>query len=330
MKAPTIGVITRNWRMKLAALALAVLIWAVVSAEQVTTQWIPVRVDPAVRDPEFVLTGSAEPAEVRVQFVGPGRELWELALDRPQLVLPLREIGERRTFALDPQMVRIPQGLNVLARDVRPSVVTVGLERLASRNVPVHARMGRRLLERFVVDDLVVLPAEVRVTGPADRVGALEFLTTRTIEFLAEDSTFTRQVQLDTSALAGLSFSRARVSVSGRVDRRAVRALSPVTVYVPDGLVADPVQVQVRLQGAQRVLAPLSADRIRAVVVRDSLPAAIPPGGVDAPLLLEGVPESVTATPAPARVRVYDEDTRRAPPPVPDPASPDPGAGEDA
>ncbi|HLM66524.1 MAG TPA: hypothetical protein VK358_03310, partial [Longimicrobium sp.] len=75
--------LTYNWRLKLSALGLAVLIWALVSSEQVTSQWIPVRVDPVVRDPRFVISEAPEPQEVRVQFTGPGRELWELAIDRP-------------------------------------------------------------------------------------------------------------------------------------------------------------------------------------------------------------------------------------------------------
>ncbi|HEX8393668.1 MAG TPA: hypothetical protein VF665_15085, partial [Longimicrobium sp.] len=246
MRRVTLRTLTRNWPLKLAAFALSVLVWAVVSAEQVTTQWIPVRVDPVVRDPQFVISGPPEPQEVRVQFTGPGRELWELAIDRPALVLPIRQVGEGRTFALDPAMVRIPQGLSVNARDVRPAVVALGLQRLASRLVPIHATISGRSLRRYVVgDSLSIFPAEVRVTGGADQVNALTVLNTLPFEIVPDDSTFSREIALDTAALGGLSVSRARVRVSGRVDRRATRAVSPVTVYVPDGLVAVPGQVEV-------------------------------------------------------------------------------------
>ncbi|MBB4638055.1 YbbR-like domain-containing protein [Longimicrobium terrae] len=307
MRRVTLRSLTRNWPLKLAALALSVLVWAVVSAEQVTTQWIPVRVDPVVRDPQFVLTGSPEPQEVRVQFTGPGRELWELALDRPVLVLPIRQVGEGRTFALDPAMVRIPQGLSVNARDVRPSVIALGLQRLASRVVPIHARISGRSLQRYVIgDSLTIIPAEVRVTGRADQVAALNVLSTIAFEIVPDDSTFTREIALDTAALDGLSLSRARVRVSGTVDRRATRAVSPVTVYVPDGLVAAPAQVEVRLSGAERALAGVDPARLRAVVVRDSLPAVIPPGGVEARLLIEGAPAGAAVTANPARVRVFE------------------------
>ncbi|HEX2076206.1 MAG TPA: hypothetical protein VHG08_00805 [Longimicrobium sp.] len=301
----SLGIITYNWRLKLAALGLAVLIWAAVSAEQVTSQWVPVRVDPVVRDPEYVLTGAPDPAEVRVRFSGPGRELWELALDRPTLVLPLSDIGNRRAFALDASMLRIPAGLSVNVQDIRPAVVRVEVERLASRMVPVRARIGGRSAQRYVVDDaLEVLPAEVRVTGPAGRVAALDSVATRALEIVPDDSTFTHDVLLDTAGMEGLSFSRTQVRVSGGVDVRAERPLGTVAVSVPDGLAAEPAQVQVTVAGAERAVGRVFPAQVRAYVPRDSLPATVPPQGVEAPLVLEGVPPSATARANPPRVRV--------------------------
>ena len=321
MKRSLARTLTYNWRLKLAALALAVLIWAVVSAEQVTSQWIPVRVDPVVRDPEFVVTSPAEPAMVSVQVTGPGRELWELAINRPTLVLSVRDVGERRTFGLDPSMVRIPQGLAVRVSDVRPSVVTLGLERLASRMVPVRARIAGRSTQRYVIgEDLVILPAEVRVTGPADRIAALEALPTRGFDVVPDDSTFSHEVVLDTAALDGLSFARTRVRVSGTVDRRVARTVGPVAVSAPDGLQAQPAEVMVRLAGPERVVRRLLPASLRAVVARDSLPPTLPPAGADARVLVEGVPASVSAIAVPARVRVLPSGEAPSPPPAAGPA----------
>lgn len=313
--------LTYNWRLKLSALGLAVLIWAAVSAEQVTTQWIPVRVDPVVRDPEYVLTGPPEPAEVRVRFSGPGRELWELALDRPSIVLPLRDVGNRRAFALDASMLRVPAGLSVNVQDIRPAVVRVDLERLASRMVRVQPRITSRSMQRYVVDeDLEILPAEVRVTGPADRVAALQAVPTRGFDIVPGDSTFSHEVALDTAGMDGLSFSRARVRVSGEVDVRRERPIR-VPLSVPDGMTATPAQVTVTVGGAQRALDRLTLGGVRASVPRDSIPATLPPEGVDAPVAVSGVPAGISARVNPARVRVVPEGA--APPAEPPPVQTD-------
>lgn len=311
--------LTYNWRLKLAALALAVLVWAAVSAEQETSQWIPIRVDAVVQDPEYVLSGAPDPAEVRVRFSGPGRELWELALDRPPLVLRLRDVGDRRAFALDGTMIRIPPGLQV--QDIRPAVVRVDLERLTSRVVPVRARLTARSAQRYTVGgDLEVLPAEVRVTGPADRLAALDSVNTRRFDIVPDDSTFSQEVLLETEGMEGLSFSRSRVRVSGPVDVRGERPLGPVSVSVPDGLAAAPAQVEVSVSGARRVLDRVFPGGVRVVVPRDSLPAAMPPRGVDVPLVVEGLPPGVAARANPARVRVMP----RIPTPPPTDSAPAP------
>jgi hypothetical protein len=119
---------TAHWKLKLAALALAVLLWVVFSAEQVTTQWIPVRVEAVLRDTGYVLTGEPDPRVVRVRFRGPGRELWELALRPPLLVLPVRDPGAARSFVVEPSMVDVPERFRVVASDVRPAVVRLGLQ----------------------------------------------------------------------------------------------------------------------------------------------------------------------------------------------------------
>jgi len=103
--------VANNWRLKLASLALAVLLWALVRAEQRTEQWVTVRVEPHILDPGFTLTGRSEPRLVQVRFAGRWRELGELAIERPVLFLHVRNIGRERTFALDPSMVRLPDHL---------------------------------------------------------------------------------------------------------------------------------------------------------------------------------------------------------------------------
>jgi len=121
-----------HWKLKLAALALSILLWVVFTAEQITSQWIPVRVEPVVRDPAWALAGPPEPARVRVRFRGPGREIWELALRPPTLVLPVRDVGAARNFAVEASMVEMSERFRVVATDVRPGVIRLDLQPASS------------------------------------------------------------------------------------------------------------------------------------------------------------------------------------------------------
>lgn len=316
---PSLGWITDHWRLKLAAFGMALLLWAVVSAEQETAQWLPARVQVEERDAQYVLEGVPEPAEVRVRVTGPGRQLWSLAFDRPVVQLVIPYVGDRRSFAIDPSMVRLPSGsAGVRVLDVSPAVVRLRFQRLSTRDLPVRAQVGAQSGRRFVVDSLVILPAAVRVTGPASRLVGLDAVVTRAFEIVPDDDgSFGRVVELDTSDLDGLVLSAGEVRVEGRVDRRVERLFSAVPLPAPAGATATPAEVDVVVQGAERLVRGLAPTGVSVRVPADSVPAALPPDGVDLPLAVDGLPPGVTARTVPVRVRVLPA----AAPPAPDSAA---------
>lgn len=316
--------VARNWQLKLAALALAILLWVVVSAEQVTTQWIPVPVRVSSDAPGRVVTGGPVPEQVEVRFAGPGRELWELALERPVLVLPVDRVeADEQVFELEPRMVSIPNGLSaVSARDVRPGSVRVMTQRLVTREVPVRLRLARRSRDRYVVLDTPrVTPATVRVTGPADRVARLDAVVTEPLEIGAADSVFRLAVPLDGDSLGGVRASVRSVEVSARVDRVVERIFPDVPVARLVGAGVAPERVDVRVQGPSRRVRALDAASLRVTVGVDSLPDVLPPGGAPAPLRVGGVPAGLSARAVPSLVRVSPAAAPAAPVgPAPDSA----------
>jgi hypothetical protein len=327
--------LTNRWKLKLTALALAILLWVVVSAEQVTTQWISVRVDPVVSDPGYVLVDGPDPAIVQVRFRGPGRELWELALDQPSLVLPVRSVGNARNFALDPAMVRYPEGVRgVEASDVRPALVRLDLQRQVARTVPVSPRMGPGSAERFVLDGPVrVSPATVQVVGPQGAVDAIDSVRTAAFELAPGDSVFSHRVRIDTAGLRGISVSAHEVEVGGRVDRRVDRAFAVMPLEVPAGYTAAPGQVEGHVTGRNRAVGGLTPNDVRAVVPADSIPRDLPPGGAVVRVRIEGVPEGAAGHAVPPRVRVIravdsasvaSRDAGAAVPPAAAPSTPRP------
>ncbi len=294
-----------NWKLKLTALGLAVLLWAVVSAEQVTARWLPVPVEAVIRAPGLVQVGGPRPAEVRVRFVGPGRELWELALERPTLVLTVREAAEGGTYVLEPQMVRVPRGLVVTAEDVRPATVRLDLQRLGTRELPVRVRLDRGTTGRWVLADSVVVdPALVRVTGPMEELDRLEAVYTRPLALTSGDTAFDRRLALDTVGLRGAAPDVDQVRVTGRAERRVERAIAAVRVALPPSLAAAPPAVTVTLRGPEAAVVGIDAASLLVVPAAGADLRAVPPGGVEVPLAVAGLPPGVSAEVSPGRVRV--------------------------
>lgn len=322
MKGPKrLRSLAANWKLKLSAFALALLLWIFVSADKVTTAWIWTPLEVQLRDADWELVGESVPADVQVRFSGPGRELWDLALEQPRLILRIPSVeAQTQIYAIDPSMVTIPGGLGgVRALDVRPGSVRLRFDRLASKEVPVRVAIGRGPRASYLLrDSLFIEPATVRVSGPAQAVARVEAVITRPIDLSGSDSAFTIRVKLDATQAPGVRFSSDEVAVSGTLDRVIDRVLPSVALTAPFGLRIEPASVEVRLRGTVRSLQAVDPAEISVSFALDSLPEPLPADGLVVPLRSHGVPQAVSAVIVPATARLFPAaDTSAALPAAP-------------
>lgn len=301
-----LGIIVQNWQLKLAAFALAVLLWITVSADQIAVRWLPVPVEVDVRDAEHALVRGPTPEEVEVRFSGPGRELWELAISRPPVRLVVRDASEGvQEFTLEPGQVQIPRGRLITAVDVRPATVQLAFQRLASAQVPVQLQVGDGLgPELTLVDSVRVEPARIRVSGSAARVNAVDAVVTRPVDLPDDVGAFERRVALDTTGMSELRFSTTEVVISGQIDRAVERVIAGVPVRAPPGTLAIPSSVDLTVRGPESMVGALNPEALRVVVPAELVPARIPPLGTEVPVRVEGHPTRAEAVPEPRTVRL--------------------------
>lgn len=302
---PTLRSLLVNWKLKIAALSLAIFLWVTVTAEQPASRWISVPVEVALREMDYVLVDGPLPAMVEVRFVGAGRELLELALDRPALVLPVREVDSRgQIYLLEPGMVQRPPGIAAVAQDVRPSTVRLVFAPVASRDVPVRVRTVVAEGDALVWSDSArVEPSAVRLTGPSARLRTIRVIDTQPIRLSEPDASFRRAVGLDTAGL-GVDVYPARVEVTGRVDRLESRSFAALPIAAPPGWQVLPERADVRLEGSAEQLAPIRPEQLRIGIVEDSVPAGVPPADATFPLQAAGIPAGVRLIMVPTRVRL--------------------------
>lgn len=227
--------IVHNWALKLTAFALSLALWFAVRAETTTrTSIANVRVEVELAAEGWVLDGPPSPDSVTVEFEGPVRELISLGIDPPRVVVPVEAVEESTlALPLDFRLLRYAGARPDATRpvDIRPSTVTLRLDRIVTRLVPVAVPLvgtlpdGLRLLRPPTVD-----PASVQVSGPARRVNAIDSIRVVPIDLgaLAEDAVV--EAPLDTTALSpvGIAPSSVRVRLAIGVDRpRAERASRP-------------------------------------------------------------------------------------------------------
>jgi YbbR domain-containing protein len=219
--ARVIRFFTESWALKLAAVALAILMWMAVRAnepERASYQGIPVQVD--LRDPDWQLAGPPEPATVDVTVLGPTGELLTLANDLPQIVLVVEGVNDAVESHVVPiQWVQLPSGIrDARVLDVRPDTIQLRYERLVSESLPVSVRVTGSLPEGFTLARPVsTSPTLVEARGPAGRIQELDSIPLMPVDVSGLRSTTNVPTSVDTTALTGVAVSPPEVNVILRV-----------------------------------------------------------------------------------------------------------------
>jgi YbbR domain-containing protein len=263
------GWIINNWPVKLTALVLATVLWAAVAAEEPTTQLVPVQlhVEPP---PGRALRGSIPP--VQAVYVGSTRELIKLYSSPPTIrrVLPDTLSGTEYTLVLAPEDLVVRRNVNVRAQDVQPRTVSVLLDDVARRLVPVVPRV--RIVPDSgyaVVGGIAVAPASVAALGPESAIRELDTVHTVSLELTDVTTPVTRTVALDTAGHGRVRFTPSEVTISAEIAFMAERVLMGVPVLIqadrPQFLTSDPPAVIVTVRGPSGRLARLSRDSVTVV-----------------------------------------------------------------
>ena len=211
--------IVRHWPLKLAALALSVILWAVVALEEPATHLEDVRLDLTLA-PTAALAQPLPP--VQALIAGPRGEF--LKLSATPLVLratiPESAEGTHHRLAISPSDVELPHNVKVTVQEVLPREIDVVLDRSVQRIVPVAVRAIVEPRSGYALDGPVtVTPATVRVTGARALVGALDSIATQLLELKAASGAFERMVPLDTAGRAMLRIAPPAVTLSGKTKK---------------------------------------------------------------------------------------------------------------
>lgn len=304
-----------NWRLKLAALGLSVLLWALVQTEPreaQTVDSVPVVVD--VADTAWAASGLPQPAVVELRLSGPTGEIIRLSRGGAVVRVPIADVGSPDTLVtLRRDWVALGEGSRLILEALSPSAVRISFEPAVSRVVPIALRTSGHLPARLALASPIGLtPLAARVRGPAGRIELLDSVLLRTLQLPDVTTSGVLEVPVDTAGLHGILVSPAWATVGIHVEERTERVLTGIPVIVQAGpprgaLSVTPEAVDVVLSGARTLLAAVEPVDVRAWVDPDLLEGMAPGEERRVPVMVEGVSPLV-------RVQVSGEDVvvRRA------------------
>jgi YbbR domain-containing protein len=151
--------------LKLISLILAVLLWLVVSGEQVGERALRIPLEFTNLPANLELVGDA-PDTVDVRVRASSGSISRISAGDLVAMIDLRAARPgRRLFHVTDDDVRRPTGVEVV--QVNPSSVAISFERSATRTVPVVPSVEGEPAEGFVVGTVTANPPTVEVAGPA-------------------------------------------------------------------------------------------------------------------------------------------------------------------
>ncbi len=300
--------VRRNWRLKLAAFGLAVILWAVVQAgpgtasSRQTLQDVPVVAQ--VSDLDWTLAGDPSPPRVQVTLGGGPDVVLPRTRDNVVVRVPVEAVyGADTVIQLRRDWVRLDGQTGLFVQDINPASVRLSFERTQSALLPVAVRTTGELPEDVALAAPIGLqPQVMRVRGPARRVEGVDSVVLEPLDLSSVDQSGIYKVDVDTASISGLTVTPEEASLGLRLEPSTERVLAgvPVSVDTAAGPVADSVVVtpstlQVTLRGAQTPVAATDPDRVRAVVPASALQGLEPGYQRRAPIVLMGVPDLVRA-----------------------------------
>jgi hypothetical protein len=215
-------VVSANTGAKIAALALALFLWLLVTSGRryEAVMRMPLEV---VDLPESLVVVNELPGSAEVHLHARGDRLLWLMAQRPRVQLSLKGESEGSlSRVLEPSDVVLPPGSRVDVRRVAsPRTFQVEVDRLVTRTLPVRCLVDGSPAPGFTraSGDPVLLPAEVSVRGPAGRVGALRAMPVEPLLIEGAEDTVTAVLRVEIPDVRHLTVHPQRVRASLAVER---------------------------------------------------------------------------------------------------------------
>ena len=196
MRAGIVNAFTRNLALKSSSVLLAIALWFVVGGREPTEDLASVRFVPLL-DSALVLRDPPPP--IRALVVGRPSEILKLSNTPLVIRQPITgDAPDTLEVALRVADVEIPEGVEVIVREVQPRSLTLRFETTSSRRVPVRSALmipAEAIGQSRVIFD----PESVTVMGPRLVVRSLRSVPT--VRDTVGLDPIPRLVDLDTSRL---------------------------------------------------------------------------------------------------------------------------------
>jgi YbbR domain-containing protein len=296
----------RDVGLRVLALALAFGLWIFVNAgERGSVEELSVPINYSGLPAGMVIVNHP-PTQVKIEVTGPRTLLSLLDPERLTLKIDLHAVATGQSdFKIYPPMFNVQR--NTTVTSISPDQLSVDVDRMETRDVPVHLAVEGRVEPGYTIASVDITPPTVTVVGPSRYVASLSFLRTEPFELRGLTADTSRKVYIeppDPSVGLSTGHVEAKVNVNEEITDREFRAVAVEVKGSDFKYRVEPKQATLTIRGPAIKLASLAAKGLAFVDATD-----LEPGSHELPLqvTLPNGMQLVRQSPDKVKLRMYHE-----------------------
>lgn len=208
----------KNIGLKLLALAFALFLWFFVVGEEKAEVSLNVPLE-LINMPKDIVISNEFNGMIDVRVYGPRSLVRELATKRLSHVIDLANAtAGKMTLQIKPESIHLPRGMQVIR--IHPSQVTLVLEPLARREVPVEAVLKGVVANDYELKGVDLKPPNVVLAGAAKEVTRVKKVLTYPIDISGLSENTEIVAGLDLGMLRLKAVGEPRVTVYIRIEEK--------------------------------------------------------------------------------------------------------------
>src|ERR1051326_3149591 len=259
-------VFIEDWSLKLLSLAIAIVLWLLVTGQnQPVTAHVNVQLN-FIRPPALEISNDP-PRTVDVTLTGSRNKLDDLtSLDLVATVdISDQHAGERVLRLADKAQIALPQGGKV--DGFQPSAVPVRLEAIIERQVPIDPKLEGKPADGYDVYSVRPSRETVTLRGPESRVAALPRVPTESVWVSGHKESFTATNVAVDGQDPKVDVLDPVVNVEVEIgEHRAEKSFSGIAASGTNGARVQPSSASVTLLGPASLLDSLKPEELKVVV----------------------------------------------------------------
>lgn len=170
----TKNIIFRNLGIKLVAIVLAILVWAMVAGKEhsLFEQSLDINVE-YINASSNVDVSSVRPDKVRVVVRGTTKELQKLKAEDFQIKFDLKGITETtRLNYFTEDYLQYPENMKPIS--IHPRMIEITVKEFLTREVPIRVRYRGNLKPGIILQDRKLVPEKVKIFGYKSEISTID------------------------------------------------------------------------------------------------------------------------------------------------------------